>query len=193
MHLPVHKVPVRRVLRGRSIRTLARVFSRPGIFEHYNRAVHCCLQSKLSLISMRFSLLTLKQANGFQYAGLEYYGECYCDTSITANLAPASDCNYTCNGDQKETCGGFSRLSVYHDPTFKASIATAKDYSTLGCWTEGNGGRALAWNQGQYLDKSKMTTEYCLDGCGSKGYPYAGTEYGQECFCGVQLDLNPTR
>ena len=106
---------------------------------------------------------------------------------------PESDCNFACNGDKQETCGGFNRLSVYHDPTFKHSSGKAAEYSSLGCWTEGKGDRALAWDQGQYLDKGKMTNELCLNECGSQGFPYAGTEYSGECFCGVQLDFDPSR
>lgn len=42
-------------------------------------------------------------------------------------------------------------------------------------------------NDASYADGEKMTTESCLAFCTSKGFPYAGTEYSQECFCGSSL------
>lgn len=32
-----------------------------------------------------------------------------------------------------------------------------------------------------------MTDESCIAFCTSKGFPYAGTEYAQECYCGRSL------
>lgn len=32
-----------------------------------------------------------------------------------------------------------------------------------------------------------MTIAACLDYCASEGFPYAGTEYSVECFCGTTL------
>lgn len=57
---------------------------------------------------------------------------------------------------------------------------------SLGCYTEGSNGRSLAYSQIQ-LNASVMTTELCLNACGARGFPFAGTEYSQECYCGVVL------
>ncbi|OCK83019.1 WSC-domain-containing protein [Lepidopterella palustris CBS 459.81] len=130
------------------------------------------------------------KGNNYRYAGLEYYGQCYCGASISALPAPSSDCNLTCNGAPGEICGGFNRMSVYQDPTFPnaADIAVSSDYSSLGCYTEGSNGRSLAYSQNDgQLNNTLMTTELCLDQCGSLGYPFAGTEYSDECYCGVVL------
>jgi hypothetical protein len=48
-----------------------------------------------------------------------------------------------------------------------------------GCWTEGNGARAL--NQ-KSTASAAMTLEVCAAFC--DGYKYFGTEYSSECFCG---------
>jgi hypothetical protein len=32
-----------------------------------------------------------------------------------------------------------------------------------------------------------MTAEACINYCGNRGWIYAGTEYGYECFCGSSL------
>jgi len=57
------------------------------------------------------------QAASFTLAGLEYAGECYCDTKLENYGGPASDgsvgCNMACNGNTAEICGGQNRLSMY--------------------------------------------------------------------------------
>lgn len=128
------------------------------------------------------------KGNNYRYAGLEYYGQCFCGASISSDLAPPTDCNFTCNGNPNETCGGQDRLSIYQDPTFPdaTDIACSSEYMSLGCYTEGSNGRSLAYSQIQ-LNASVMTTELCLNACGARGFPFAGTEYSQECYCGVVL------
>ncbi|KAF8860151.1 hypothetical protein BDZ45DRAFT_688777 [Acephala macrosclerotiorum] len=57
------------------------------------------------------------QVLGYDLAGLEYSGECYCDNSISngATLAPdgLTGCSMLCNGNFSEFCGGSNRLDVY--------------------------------------------------------------------------------
>ncbi|KAF2730129.1 WSC-domain-containing protein [Polyplosphaeria fusca] len=144
---------------------------------------------------MEFTNATVQQCiayckgNNYRYAGLEYYGQCYCGASVSSGKALEADCNLPCNGDNSQACGGHDRLSVYQDPTFPDAdaIAISSDYLSLGCYTEGSSGRSLDYSQWDYLNISAMTTETCLDACGSKGYPFAGTEFGRECYCGVVL------
>ncbi|KAL8826061.1 MAG: hypothetical protein Q9191_004032 [Dirinaria sp. TL-2023a] len=113
------------------------------------------------------------KGNGYRYAGLEYYGQCFCGDSIA--------------GNKTETCGGFDLLSVYMDPTFPATDANdISDYTPQGCYTESGNGRALVYRQNQ-LSTTNMTTETCLAACKSQNYPLAGTEYASECYCGVVL------
>lgn len=92
-------------------------------------------------------------------------------------------------GDSTQACGGEDRLSVYQDPTFLDAddIAISNDYLSLGCYTEGDSGRSLDYSQWDYLNISAMTTEMCLTACGANGFPFAGTEFGRECYCGVVL------
>ena len=54
---------------------------------------------------------------GFFYAGVEYSDECYCgnqteDYSRHGNLSD-SECNFLCSGDERDTCGGSDKISVY--------------------------------------------------------------------------------
>ena len=58
-------------------------------------------------------------ASGYLYCGEEYYSECYgSNTAPTAQVAPGSDplsagCNFPCNGNKTEACGGANRVLVY--------------------------------------------------------------------------------
>jgi hypothetical protein len=105
---------------------------------------------------------------------------------LSANTTP----NYFFpTGDKSQACGGQDRISIYQDPTFPDAddIAVSADYKSLGCYTEGTSGRSLIYSQWDFLNPDAMTTELCLMTCGSKGYPFAGTEFGRECYCGVVL------
>ncbi|KAI9684287.1 MAG: hypothetical protein M1822_005760 [Bathelium mastoideum] len=56
---------------------------------------------------------------------------------------------------------------------------TGWDY--VGCANDtARGIRTLNANQ---TDSPSMTTEYCQNFCQSNGYKYAGTEFGEECYC----------
>ncbi|KZL71724.1 WSC domain containing protein [Colletotrichum tofieldiae] len=57
---------------------------------------------------------------------------------------------------------------------------TVSPFILVGCWTEGNGVRALS--QKNYASGNNMTLEYCASYCSD--YKYFGTEYSSECYCG---------
>ncbi|MCJ1255436.1 hypothetical protein MMC24_003252 [Lignoscripta atroalba] len=121
------------------------------------------------------------KANGFRYAGLEYYGECFCGTTVKGAATTQDQCTFPCTGNNDETCGGSDRLSIYMDPTFPPiDETTIVDYSPLGCYTEGYSGRAVAYRQEQ-LSTTTLTTETCLQACKDGNYPLAATEYAGEC------------
>ena len=60
---------------------------------------------------------------GYNYAGVQYYSECYCGNTLGFQLRPDSECNTPCSGDSSQECGGGWRNSVYSlgDPCY-------------GCW-----------------------------------------------------------
>ncbi|KAK3505006.1 WSC domain-containing protein [Neurospora crassa] len=128
------------------------------------------------------------KGNGFRYAGLEYYGVCYCGNTVSGQQTDEEQCNYPCTGNSSQVCGGTDIISVYQDPTFLPDDeVTVADYDHLGCWTDDSEyGRALAYPQDQ-LEGSTLTTEKCLQACRDGGYPFAGTEFGGECWCGVVI------
>ncbi|KAF5341506.1 hypothetical protein D9757_014259 [Collybiopsis confluens] len=65
--------------------------------------------------------------------------------------------------------------------------STASAYLSIGCVAEGTTGSRRALTGSSYSDKA-MTPAKCLTFC--RGYKYAGTEYGTQCFCGNSLQNN---
>jgi len=49
---------------------------------------------------------------GFQYAGVQYGSQCFCDNDYGA-FGPANNCDMKCSGNPNEICGGFWANSIY--------------------------------------------------------------------------------
>ncbi|KAH6653843.1 WSC domain-containing protein [Truncatella angustata] len=127
------------------------------------------------------------KGNGFRYAGLAWYGSCYCGQTVDRALVDNDQCSLPCDGNSNETCGGNTQINIYQDPTFlPVNETTVEEYVALGCYTDSSTlGKALFYKQ--ELAPGDVTTETCLASCLAGGFPFAGTEYGQECYCGVVL------
>ncbi|KAI0402703.1 WSC domain-containing protein [Xylaria palmicola] len=127
------------------------------------------------------------KGNSYRLAGLSYYGVCYCGETVSTALLPEDQCSFPCTGNSSETCGGDTQINIWMDPTFPP-LEDQKDtseYVPVGCWTDDSSqGKALFYRQDN-LDSSTLTTEKCLQSCLSGGFPFAGTEFGGECYCGV--------
>ncbi|KAJ0324077.1 hypothetical protein Brms1b_001324 [Colletotrichum noveboracense] len=78
-----------------------------------------------------------------------------------------------------EKCATFCSGYTYFGTEYGRE-STVAAYNLTGCWTEGNGVRALSQNS--YASHDNMTLEICAAFC--SGYKYFGTEYGGECYCG---------
>ncbi|KAJ3307524.1 hypothetical protein HDU76_004593 [Blyttiomyces sp. JEL0837] len=64
----------------------------------------------------RDTCLRACESNWYTYAGVEFAGECWCDTqfrNVTNVQAPATDCDKPCTSDPSQTCGSGNRLSAY--------------------------------------------------------------------------------
>ncbi|KAK3950414.1 WSC domain-containing protein [Pseudoneurospora amorphoporcata] len=147
------------------------------------------LRSQLDQQNMTIEkCVSVCKGNGFRYAGLEYYGVCYCGNTVNGQQLAEASCNYPCTSNSSQVCGGTDIISIYQDPTFlPVDEVTVADYDHLGCWTDDSEyGKALAYPQDQ-LDGSTLTTEKCLEACREGGYPLAGAEFGGECWCGVVI------
>ena len=60
------------------------------------------------------------------------------------------------------------------------------NWTYYGCYTD-YGKRKLAGSS--YVDSGNMTQARCVTFCDNNGYPYAGIEYGQECYCGLAIGV----
>ena len=95
-----------------------------------------------------------------------------------------------CAGDATEYCGAGNRLELYSTTATVTATPTpaithraaAGNYSLVGCWTEGNGVRAL---NGASTSSADMSNTDCSEFC--NGYRYFGTEYASQCYCGSYL------
>ncbi|KAI8269036.1 putative fungistatic metabolite [Colletotrichum sp. SAR11_239] len=128
------------------------------------------------------------KGNGYRYSGLTYYGVCYCSATVNSAKLDDSVCNYPCNGAKNETCGGPSAFSVWADPTFaKVDDTVIESFQSIGCYTDDTShGRTVAERQDQ-IPTGSMTPSACIAACAADGYPFAGLEFGQECYCGVVI------
>ncbi|KZW03188.1 copper radical oxidase [Exidia glandulosa HHB12029] len=136
----------------------------------------------------------------FAFAGVEFGRECYCDNFVENGGAPADDastCNMACGGNSTELCGGPNRLNVFFSnvpppprPPPPAELPSHGLWESIGCFSEGNGGRTLPVVPNVPGGGDNMTVENCLDSCLAIGFGLAGTEFGAECYCGLQFGLD---
>lgn len=102
-------------------------------------------------------------------------------------MVPLTDCNMLCGGNGSDYCGADNRMELYSTsapvtPTPTATLShkpTVAAYTFVGCWSEGQGARAL---EQKATITAAMTNEACAAFC--QDYKYFGTEYGTECYCG---------
>ncbi|KAK0545894.1 hypothetical protein OC845_004878 [Tilletia horrida] len=146
-------------------------------------------------------------ANGpANFVGTEYGAECYSSLQPPTS-AKASDlfCEMACPNDPTQVCGDSGYLSVFYDklaynatsgtllpgaytgPANKANVTApgGKVYNYVGCAADTANPRTLSGYS--YTDTANMTVESCVATCASKGYPWAGMEYAQECYCGNSI------
>ncbi|KAI1789214.1 WSC-domain-containing protein [Ganoderma leucocontextum] len=65
-----------------------------------------------------------------------------------------------------------------------AQLPLPDGWNEIGCIAEGTNGRALT---GASTTSPNMTRALCADFCASKGFPLAGVEFSDECYCDSQL------
>ncbi|CAL1701840.1 unnamed protein product [Somion occarium] len=131
-------------------------------------------------------------SGGFVFAGLEFSQECYCGNNVVdgATNATSTDCNAACTGNSKEICGGASRLSLFwsgvQPPPPPQTVPSVGLWNSLGCYSDNvNGGRTLTV---QTFPTGQTSAETCTDSCFNNGYPLAGMEFADECYCGLGFE-----
>ncbi|KAH8661991.1 copper radical oxidase [Xylariales sp. PMI_506] len=60
------------------------------------------------------------------------------------------------------------------------------NWTYVGCYVDNIDGRALSLDS--YTNATSMTDVLCIMFCMTAGYPFAGTEYSDECYCGEVVD-----
>lgn len=116
-------------------------------------------------------------AKGYQYAGVQFARQCFCGNAYGRH-GPATNCTTPCYGDKAQTCGGTWANSIYAaGPSAAAGKVLGK---ALGCFKDASA-RDLPE---AFFSDAGMTTERCVNHCAGKGFRYAGTQYGRQCFCG---------
>ncbi|KAI5359093.1 putative hem peroxidase, carbohydrate-binding WSC, hem peroxidase superfamily [Septoria linicola] len=130
-------------------------------------------------------------SKGFDWSGLEYGAECFCDYQLSgATQEPDTDCSMPCKGNSSQICGNGNRLSVYSNGnTFVAPITNPgpEGWISLGCYTDSTSSRSLRDEQSISAGSNAMTVSECTTACKSGGYSLAGLEYGKECFCDSKI------
>ncbi|KAH7102496.1 glyoxal oxidase N-terminus-domain-containing protein [Auriculariales sp. MPI-PUGE-AT-0066] len=140
---------------------------------------------------------------GWAYAGVEYSAQCFCDDYIRYGGKVADDpttCSMACAGNPAQivSCGGPARLTLFYSnvappppPAPPAIVPSYGLWESLGCYSEGEGGRTLPFgvNSAPFGGGDNMTVQNCADACLSNGYPIAGIEYSVECYCGTEFLL----
>ncbi|KAI0641646.1 hypothetical protein C8Q79DRAFT_918971 [Trametes meyenii] len=147
---------------------------------------------------------TACQDANFPLAGVEFAGQCFCDTQIENGGAPTppGDCNMACNGNSTELCGGPNRLNVYNFtgtlsgppgqggggglPIDVAPVKTGlpAPWTYAACYVDNAFGRVMST---QLPDNQAVTVESCIASCQSQNFTLAGLEFGVQCFCGNTL------
>ncbi|KAK3998248.1 WSC domain-containing protein [Cladorrhinum sp. PSN332] len=122
-------------------------------------------------------------------AGVEYGRECFCGDILSAGNgpAPAGDCSFPCAGNPLQKCGAGNRLNLYIIETAPVKgPANLPGITSLGCYVD-TPARVFPYN---VIGTDDMTAAKCAENCA--GYPYFGTQYSRECFCGTTAPIEPS-
>lgn len=134
--------------------------------------------------------IAMCSAEGYNIAGMEYGKQCFCDLYLhnLPQLVSDRECNMNCAGSSGEKCGAGGRLSLYANGTMGnfTNPAPQEDgipgnWTYQGCWSDIDGARTLEYKMVFPTNNSNVN---CLSLCAKYGYNAAGTEFGQECYCG---------
>ncbi|KAG5352852.1 hypothetical protein C0989_012606 [Termitomyces sp. Mn162] len=102
--------------------------------------------------------------------------------------------NFSYAGCYVQACGGPNRVSVYTSTGNVTVLPVPSPLQTglptnwkyKGCLREpANGAKALPY---KIVWPTNNTALACVEQCAAFGYPASGVEFGQECYCGDQMD-----
>jgi hypothetical protein len=134
--------------------------------------------------------VALCDAQGMPVAGLQYAGQCFCDSVLHNGAALAATdgtCAMICSGSTTEICGGPNLNSVYAngaltviEPAASQKTGLPGSWVFVGCLMDQTP-RSLSV---QLILATTNQASTCLKACSDYGYNAAGMEYGEECYCG---------
>merc|ERR1711962_359265 len=105
-------------------------------------------------------------------------------TTVTPSICNMTACSsidkgWTCSNTADTNCQTSSHYCNYHAQGWSGQCVDDKnqrhldEHQIIHSHTQQNG-----------YPSTSNTPEHCIDLCRSKGYTYAGVEYGYQCFCG---------
>jgi hypothetical protein len=124
---------------------------------------------------------------GFTVAGLNNGNNCFCsNTANTGNVYPLAACNSACFGDNTQSCGGGTSMVSIYDTQVPAGLPPA-GFPTgyVGCFSDPLNAKQMTGYR--LTTASTMNAAICGDMCKSRGFSLAGTENGNQCYCGNAL------
>ncbi|WRT70456.1 uncharacterized protein IL334_007454 [Kwoniella shivajii] len=122
---------------------------------------------------------------GYGLASVYLSKYCGCGNAWTGATQkyPSSSCQYyKCGGNSTEYCGGQTQAAVYN--TSEVTVVINKPDGWVSCWTDSGSARTL---QDYSYSATPMSGKACRVACANQGYAYAGTESGNQCFCGNKI------
>lgn len=108
--------------------------------------------------------------------------------TVDGNLAKLPGCNDVTYGPDRAVaskCGDTATIGSGSTNFIDLTQSTTMKWEYSGCGGDNIGDRAFL-NASTASDS--MTVESCISYCSGAGWPYAGMEYGRECFCADMMD-----
>ncbi|XP_014291324.1 uncharacterized protein [Halyomorpha halys] len=157
-----------------------------GCFEDKGNRLMADYRMDLSDINNPPKCMKICQQLSYPYAAVENGNQCFCskDKPSEAMKKSENDCQSSCP-NSKQKCGGSWRLAAYSVHPFVIPIEAEGTY--IGCYQD-SGERLL--NNFRIDFHEINNPKRCIHVCTSLGYLYAGTENGNECFCGNNKPSN---
>lgn len=113
--------------------------------------------------------------------GLQNGDTCLCGSILVMNSQRVDDsqCNMTCNGDQRPGCGGRNAVQIYSHLEYLR--VQSKE---MGCFTHDEKKPVLT---GDSFEAKDMTDDICGSYCSDKGFAFFATSEDRVCLCGDAL------
>jgi hypothetical protein len=145
------------------------------------------------------------EVDDYLLSGVEFGHECWCDHALNGEYhvkVDDSECNMECSGNSMQSCGGANRIAIYeYNFTQVVTVTTEKPspgghgdldarsvdivslYAPIGCYTDSVTARMLRNYTVSPGAAQALNVGICTTACYDLAFPYAGLEFGQECFC----------